>query len=107
MERAFNKNTIEKIVLIDFTEAKGWYKYKKEIKFFGIVLQKKGVYNYANRYVGASINNHIIKDGKLFELPCVTIRFCSRVQQDFYFETFEEAEIFYNDLISKDTFIEY
>jgi hypothetical protein len=98
-KKAINQNTIEKIILTDF-EPSSWYVYKKEIKFLGIIFREKGIYNCLGHKVEPSycvVNNDIA-----MEQPCVTIRFCSKREENHYFETFQEAKKFY-DTISNST----
>lgn len=106
MERAFNKHTIEKIVLKDFTETT-WYTYKKEIKIFGFIIQESGFYNCLGHFIGKTVDSCVAINNKAHFKPQVIIRFVSGKEQEYFFETYHEAEIFFNDLLGKDSFIEY
>lgn len=73
------------------------YKYKKEIKFFGIVLQKEGFYYYCHIrcceiYYGKNApKNHKIIDGLIYEMPHLVVIYENGQREKHYFDKVEEA----------------
>jgi hypothetical protein len=80
----------------------GWYKFKKEIKFFNITFRSEGVYDRLNHYVGLNPpEEYCIKDGVVYYKPQVELKFQGDVIKQVYFDTIDEAKEYEKNITDK------
>ena len=85
----YNAKKIIKVSIFDI-EQSDWYFYHKEIKIFGLLLQKNGVYNRLRNYISKEPESHlIIINGIIYEKPKVRIYFQDGFVKVLYFENLE------------------
>lgn len=91
----YNLDKLVKIHYHDFMPAY-WYSYKKEKRFFGIVIQKCGIYeNILGDYIGFDIpENHTLEGFVIYENPKVILSYENDEDVVYYFENFMDAKKF-------------
>jgi hypothetical protein len=101
MTDKYNINKIVRIKVKDFAPSR-WHVWKDEIKLFGLVTRKAGVYNdVTDNYVCAEIPKDwecVLKDGQIVNKPQVVIYFQSGIEKTVSFETLAAAEMYSNSL---------
>jgi hypothetical protein len=103
----YNLNKLIKVVCCDFAES-GFYEYKKEIKFLGIIIRKQGFYYNLIRssYEGnKEPKNHTLINGIVYENPEVRLYFESGHVKINYFKELNEAKAFARRITSIGTWI--
>jgi len=95
----YNLDKLIKVTHKDF-RISDWYKYKKEIKFFGITFRKEGIYTEVfDDYKGLEPpKNYILKDGIVYSNPEVILHYESNYVKCYVFKSSDEAKEFYNDI---------
>ena len=95
----YNLDKLIRVVVNDFYASK-WYEFKKEKKFFGIVIIQKGFYTCIyDRYIGMQApENHVIINDVMFEKPEVVLYFQDGHKKTFYFNSLEDAKRFASNL---------
>lgn len=103
----YNLDKLIRVKLCDFTPHV-WYQWLDEKKFLGLTIRKAGVYDkFGHYYEGTNApENCVIKDGEVFEKPCVILTYVSDIQKVYYFDSFKEAEEFANKMTSTINWIE-
>lgn len=97
----FNPSKIIKAIIVDKVESK-WYKIKKEIKIFGIILRKWGIYDILGICDENEVyKTHLLIDGIIYDKPYVIIYFDSNISKTFYFNDYEEGRLFINKFCFK------
>lgn len=97
-----NKYNLDKLVKVecnDFYPAK-WYRYEKEKKFLGIIIQKEGIYmEIWNYYLGFEVPKyHTLKNGVVYENPEVILHYQADHSKSYYFNSFDEAKKFADEI---------
>lgn len=105
----YNSEKVIKVEVFDF-ESSRWYSYtEKDTKIFGIVVSKKGVYttvfNQWSSYEAPE--NHIIKNNDVFKKPRVKIYYQNDHIKTYFFDTYEKAVDFYDEVTAEPKFIRY
>lgn len=97
-----DKYNLDKLVKVECNNFKlaRFYRYEKEKKFLGFVIQKEGVYvEISNKYVGLEApKNHTVKNGMIFENPEVILHYQDGHSKAYYFNSLEEAEKFSDEI---------
>ena len=102
----YNLQKLIKISCFDFYRS-NFYSYKSEIKLFGIIFRKEGVYHNAinSYYIGGVPENHVLKNGVVYEKPEVRLFFQSGCIKQFHFDDLNSAKKFANDITSNGNWI--
>jgi hypothetical protein len=96
----YNLDKLVKVEVNDFYLSRS-YVFKKERKIFGIIIREKGFYQcWTEKFIGmiAPIN-YIIKDNELYEKPEVILHYQEGFYKKYYFESYDEAKKYVNNLI--------
>lgn len=103
----YNLDKLIRVKLCGFTPH-SWYQWLDEKKFLGLTIRRAGVYDkFGHYYEGIdALENCVIKDGEVFEKPCVILTYVSEIQKVYYFGSFEEADEFANKITSSIKWIE-
>ena len=86
----YNLRHLIKIEVSDASES-NIYLYKKEIKLFGIILRKAGVYHCFADHRLVLPENYFIKDNIVYECSRCTLFFSNKHKIVFYFNSYKEA----------------
>lgn len=92
----YNLEKLVKIEVCDFYLSV-WYVWKPQKKFLGFITQEEGVYLDAMGGIFESKkipDNLILKNGKLYNKPMVTLYYESKIEKTYRFETLKEANEF-------------
>lgn len=97
----YNLDKLVKVECNDSYESIRYY-YQDQIKFLGIVIRKEGFYeNLYGGYMGLKIpNNHTFKNGIVYEKPEVILHYQDSHSKVYYFNSFDEAQKFADDITS-------
>lgn len=94
----YNLKALVKIECSDFIES-GRFSYDKEIKRFGIKIQKTAIWdNYLCNILEDIPKNYILKDDVIYEKPNVTLWYIDNHNKTYYFESFDEAKQFADNI---------
>jgi len=93
--RDIKKERIQGISVLDLTLSK-LYVYKKEIKIFGFLLRKAGIYNrFHNEYVDiVNMDDIILFNGDVYIKPRCIILLDDRKFHTVYFDSYKDAKEF-------------
>ena len=74
----------------------------------GFVTQKAGIYrDIFGDYLGDKVpEHHFVKDGNIYEKPEVILHYQADHSKAYYFDTYEQAQKFAEEIVSLGTFIE-
>ena len=97
-----NYYNLDKLIRISIREPEEIrrYGYRKQIKIFGVEVQKEGVYSlfFTKSYI-CSVDEFVIydsaytfKNGKIYSRHSIRLTFQSNVENMYYFDTLEECE---------------
>lgn len=97
-----NFYNLDKLIKISVFQPKScwYYKIKKEIKIFGFVYRKGGVYNempFSEGYIcpveefEESHTHFIIHEGEIYEKPSCVLRFQDEYSHEVHFNEYKEA----------------
>jgi hypothetical protein len=95
----YNTDKLIKVECHDFTQSLH-YSYLKEKKSFWGSTKKEGVYhNIFDYYMEPEeLEYYTIKDGKVFENPVVILHYQNDISKSYYFDDFESAKRFADNL---------
>jgi len=105
-----NLYNIAKLVKVTINNAcpARWWSWKPERKILGFTTQKAGYYDYVSgEWHGTEIPKyHQLIDGKLYENPEVILHYQANHCKTYYFDTYEQAQKFAEEVVSLGVFIE-
>lgn len=103
----YNREKLVKVTVNKACPAR-WYELRKERKILGFTVQKAGIYRVIfENYLGSDVPEyHFIKDGDLYENPEVILHYQADHGKTYYFDTYEQAQKFAEEIVSLGTFIE-
>lgn len=86
----YNPSTVTKIKVSDFKPST-WFKYRRQIRIFGLLVRREGIHSYDGFWCGMSIEGHTLKDGVVYENPSVTLYFRDNARHKLHFPSIEAA----------------
>jgi len=103
----YNREKIVKVTVNKAYPAR-WWIWKPEKKILGFTTQKAGYYDWLwKEWHGTHIpEQHQVIDGKLYENPEVILHYQCDHSKTYYFDTYEQAQKFAEEIVSLGTFIE-
>lgn len=103
----YNLDKLIKVKCYDFFISR-YYCYRKEKKLLWFITQKEGIYtSWLDEYYGFKVpENHILKNETVYEIPEVVLTYNDNITKRYYFNTFEEAKQFANQLTSNGRWLE-
>lgn len=106
MEIKYNVDKLIKVRLDDFCESK-FYRFIETKKcFFGLIKAQSFVYCHISREVIDSLPvYYTIIDKKVMEKPRVMLYFQDKITEEFYFETYDDAKVFYREITASGVWI--
>jgi hypothetical protein len=97
-----NKYNLDKLIKVELNDIypARWYTMKPEKRFFKVfVTQRAGIYQDFGPYLGMNVpENHLIKDGKIYEYPEVILHYENDFSKTYYFKTYDEAKKFADEI---------
>lgn len=102
----YNRKKLVKVTINKAYPARRW-SWKPERKILGFTTQKAGYYDWLrNEWHGTEVPKyHQLIDGKLHENPEVILHYQADHSKIYYFDTYEQAQKFVEDIVSLGTFI--
>lgn len=90
-----SKYNLEKLIKISVfvPQESAWYTFEEGRKSFWRGTVKRGIYDFFQHYKGESIDNHFVKDGKVYEYAECVLYFQDEYKFRYYFKTVEEARV--------------
>ena len=100
-----NKYNLDKLVKIECNDfyPSNWYRFEKEKKRFGIVTVKEGIYHEPwDNYLGFKVpETHTLINGIVYENPEVILHYQAGHSKVYYFNSFDEAKKFTDEITEK------
>ena len=100
----YNLDKLVKVAVRDFNQSM-WYEYQTEKRFLGVRIRKAGFTEFALfRHSGEVFDevpeNHILKDGIVYQKPKVILHYVAEHYKEYYFESLSEAKQFSDKITS-------
>lgn len=106
MEIKYNVDKLIKVRLDDFCESKFYRFIEPKEYFFGLIKAKSFIYCHISREVVLTLPfYYVIMDNKVMEKPRVTLYFQDNINEDFYFETYDDAKAFYHEITTSGVWV--
>lgn len=98
----YNLEKLVKVVVNDYCVAR-MFVYKTKETFLGITTQKEGVYDrFWRNFLSKEIPEyHVLKNGIIYEKPEVVLIFQSGVKKYEFFDTYESAKKYADEITKK------
>lgn len=103
----YNRDKLVKITAIPACPSV-WYHIRRERKIMGFRIQKEGIYeSIYGGYLGDKAPvHHFIKGWAIYEKPKVILRYQAGHKKTYYFDTYDEAIRFKDEIVSVGTWLE-